>query len=197
MRLCTAMIVATTWLPFLSAGSQKPALPAFNKVTEKIALGFVNEHYPELAQVLDRLAKVNPPQYQQAIREICQEAIKINRWKNSDLTLYEFQLEGWKVKTQIELLAAKIACAKEPDQKLIEELKQLLYRQNDLQAATMQYNRDLLLKRANTLEMGIKHLTDNRNQIVERRLKALTFRKQAPAKSKTSADSGPKPKEKR
>jgi hypothetical protein len=157
-----------------STHRKKPDLPAFTPAREKAALQFVEKHHAELRQVLDRLQKLNREQYEQAIRELFQESARLAQVQKSDEKLYELLLESWKVKSRSEVLAARLACTKDERGDLEKELKSLLYRQVDLNRQQVEHNRNRLLNTLKAMEANIKLLQDKRDQIVERRFRALT-----------------------
>jgi hypothetical protein len=159
----------------LSAGSKPPApLPAFTPQREAAALQFVEQHHPELGQVLARLKKLNQEQYEQAIRQIFQESASLAAAKANDEKLHELMLEAWKVRSRIQVLAAQLACASNRDPEKEAELKRLLYRQVDLQRQNIEYRRDKALASVKIMETNIKTLEDNRDSIVERHFGFLT-----------------------
>jgi hypothetical protein len=149
-------------------------LPPFTPEREAAALRFIAQHHPELGDVLARVKTINRDQYQQAIRELFQEAEKLAAVKEKDERLYELMLDAWKVKSRIEVLAAQLACAREKDARLEAELKKLLYRQVDLQRQQVEYNRERTLATLKVMEANIKLLEEKRDEMVERRFGNLT-----------------------
>lgn len=164
-----------------SAGPKPVAdLPAYTPEREAAALRLVKDHHPELGEVLARLKQLNDEQYRQAIRQLFQEADRLARARASDEKLYELMLESWKVKSRIEVLAARLACGKARDPELEAELKQLLYRQVDLHRQTIEHNRERALATLKVMEANIKLLGDRREEFVERRFRTLTGAKAGP-----------------
>jgi hypothetical protein len=166
----------------LSAGPKPPAeLPAFTPQRETAALEFVAQHHAELSEVLTRLKKLSRDQYEQAIHQLSQEAEKLATVRANDEKLHELMLEAWKVKSRIEVLGARLACAKEKDPALEAELKKLLYRQVDLHRLTIEHNRERTLAMLKVMETNIKLLADKREEMVERRFRTLTGGKKSAA----------------
>jgi hypothetical protein len=160
--------------PAAKAGSAaKPELPAFTPQREEAALRFIAEHHPELGEVLGPLKTFSRDQYEQAIRELSQTIDRMAAVQENDKELYELMLTAWKVNSQIEVLTARLASSKEPDAASEAELKSLLYRQIDLQRQQVEHNRERVLASLKSMEAGIKWLTENRDQLAERRFQHL------------------------
>jgi hypothetical protein len=151
----------------------RPVLPAFTSEREAAALQFVAEHHAELGAVLGSLKTLDREQYEQAIRELAQTMERLAMLQAKDPVLYELSLEGWKINSRIEVLAAHLASAKAKDPELEAELKDLLYRQIDLQREQVEHNRKRLLESLEGMETNIKWLRDNREQLAQRRFQNL------------------------
>jgi hypothetical protein len=151
-----------------------PELPAFTPEREISALEFVREHHPELGEVLTGLKTLKPEEYEQAIREIFQTQQRLAAVKGGDEKLYELLREAWTVNSRIELLAARLACAREKNVTLESELKRLLYKQVDLQRQQVEHNRERLLASLKNMEANLTWLAENRESLVEKRFRNLT-----------------------
>ncbi len=71
------------------------------------ALAFVQQQQPELARLLDYLRKNQPRQYQRAVRELSRTAERLSQTRDRDPRRYELELQAWKARSRIDLLAAK------------------------------------------------------------------------------------------
>jgi hypothetical protein len=149
-------------------------LPAFTADRETAALQFLEQHHAALGEVLSRLKGVNRAEYEQAIRELSHEAEKLSAVAKKDAKLHELMLEQWKVGSRIEVLAARLACAKDKDPALMEALKELLYRQVDLQRQMIEHNHRRGLAMLKVMEDNIKLLQEKRDELVERRFRGLS-----------------------
>jgi hypothetical protein len=149
-------------------------LPAFTPQREAAALAFVAEHHSQLREVLGRLKSLDRGQYEQAIRELFQAAEKLRLVKDKDAELHALMLEAWKVNSRIEVLASRIMSAQEAAGELEAELKELLYRQVDLQRQQVEHNRKRLLAALEGMEANIRWLKENRETFVARRFRNLT-----------------------
>jgi hypothetical protein len=163
------------WTPQVCGGPKAPVeLLPFTPERETAALRFVQEHHPELSDVLTRLKTFSREQYEQAVRQLFQESEKLAAVKTQDDKLHELMLEYWKVNSRIEVLAARLAHARDRDAVLEAELKTLLYRQADLQRQMIEHNRQRTLAALKVMEANIKLLEEKREEMVERRFRTLT-----------------------
>jgi hypothetical protein len=165
-----------------SASGKPAALPAFTPERERAALQFVDTHHADLRSVLERLKNLNREQYEQAIRQLFQEAEKLTLVKANDEALYELMLESWQVKSKSELLAARLASMKEERAGLEAELKKLLYRQVDLHRLQVEHNHRRAVEAVKVMEANIELLREKRDDIVDRRFRTLTGKASIPAK---------------
>jgi hypothetical protein len=160
--------------PLTAAAGPPAELPAFTPQREQSALAFVAEHHPELSKVLAGLKQADREQYEQAVRELFQTSDRLAMLKGSDEILYGLMLDGWKTQSRAQVLAARIACAAERDPALEAELRGLIAKKVDLELQTIAHNRDRTLKVVEGLENSLKQLEANREEIIERRINALT-----------------------
>ncbi len=76
--------------------------------TEAAAAGLVKSHLPELEQVLNRLRKAQPRQYERAVRDLARSAKKLDAVRKRDEQLYELEVELLKAQTDVNFLTAKL-----------------------------------------------------------------------------------------
>lgn len=150
-----------------------PEPPPFSPEREAKALEFVRRHHPDLNPVLQRLKGLNRTEYEQAIRELYQTSERLAAMKPLDETLHGLMLEAWKVDSEIKLLAARYSVAAQKDPTVEARLKELLYRQVDLQRRQVEHNRDRALATLKGMEANIKLLADKREEFVQRRFQNL------------------------
>jgi len=170
-----------------------PEPPPFSPEREAKALEFVGRHHPDLAPVLQRLKGLNRAEYEQAIRELFETSERLAVMKPLDEALHGLMLEAWQVDSEIKLLAARYSVAARKDPAVEARLRELLYRQIDLQRRQVEHNRDRALATLKGMEANIKLLADNREEFVQRRFQNLIqVRKQpaGPAHPKPSASAG-------
>lgn len=160
--------------PTASRKTPPPPLPAFTPEREAAAVDFVARNHAELSSVLVQLKGIKRDEYEQAIRELSQTQERLELIKPADEPLHELTLEAWKADSQIKLLAARLACAKEPDAAIEAELKSLLFKQVDLQRQIVEHNHERALAAVEDLETNIKWLKDHRDKLVDLRFRNLT-----------------------
>lgn len=163
-----------------------PPLPAFTPQREAAALDFVAQHHPELSGVLAQLKGLKRDEYEQAIRELAQTQERLALAQQSDEALHDLMLDAWKADSQIKLLAARLACALEPDAAVEAELKTLLYKQVDLQRQIVEHNRQRTLAILEGLEDNIQWLKDHRDKLVDQRYRNLTRSQGKPRANKAA-----------
>src|ERR1700719_964914 len=74
---------------------------------EAAAITFVRQHHAELVDLLNQLKESKPAEYQAAIRELFQTSERLAPLSEQAPPRYELELEAWKVKSRIQLLAAR------------------------------------------------------------------------------------------
>jgi hypothetical protein len=153
------------------SGAPEPS--PFTPERETAALEFVAKHHAELGRLLTRLKELNREDYERAVRELFATRERLAAVERTDERQYPWALELWQVESQIKLLAARHAYAAKPDPATEAELKQLLYRQVDLQRQIIEHNRDRALESIKGMNDNIKLLQDKRDEFVERRLQGL------------------------
>jgi hypothetical protein len=147
--------------------------PPFTPERETAALEFVGRHHAELGELLARLKELKRDEYESAIRELFQTRERLAAIRAGDEPLHALMLEVWQVESQIKVFAARHAVAARPDPKLEQEIKDLLYKQVDLQRKIIEHNRDKSLKTLEAMNANIKLLSEKREEFVERRLQNL------------------------
>jgi hypothetical protein len=150
-----------------------PEPPPFTPQREAAALEFVRLHHAELGGLLARLQELKREEYELAIRELFQTRERLAAIRAGDEALYALTLEIWQVESQVKVLAARLAVAATGDPKLESEIKELLYKQVDLQRRIVEHNRDKVLKTLEAMNANVKLLSEKRDEFVERRLQNL------------------------
>ncbi len=182
-----------------AASAKKADRPARTKSApltperEAAALGFVREHHPELAGVVEHLKKSRPEEYDRAIRDLVRTAERLAQWRERDEERYKLELQGWKVKSRVQLLAARLSMGK--DSALEAELKKLLAEHFDIQLELARRNRAQMQERLDKLDEQIGRLEQSRDQALQKQFDALVgIDVKAPKKPRPQTS--PKPKTK-
>ena len=105
---------------------------------ERIAMGLVNEHLPELKKLLENLKKDNPRQFDLAIRDLAKSAKRLQSIKNRDEELFEIEVEMLQTKSSVKLLTAKLKVRdNQSDRDLLRKAAKRLH---DTELAKAKYN---------------------------------------------------------
>lgn len=171
-----ALLLGVCGAPGVFAGGPPAGLPPFTPQREQAALEFVAQHHPELSSVLVRLEHANRGQYEQAIRELFDTRRRLSLVKPKDEALYDLLLEGWKTQSRAEVLAARLAFAKEENPVLEDELRALIARKVELERQTIEHNRQKTLQMLEGMQKSLDWYDENRDTIIQRRIKSLTNR---------------------
>lgn len=179
MQRSYEMMAATVLMLFMAAhltagdGATSAEPPAFTPEREAAVLKFVQEHHPDLSAVVARLESVNRRQYEQAIRELYQQAEKLQHVRVTDEELYALLLTNWKLSSRIEILAARLACATEENKQLEAELKQLVRDKVAHERRLVEHRKKRLLENLEKTEESLRWFDGNAEQIAQRRFKIL------------------------
>jgi hypothetical protein len=156
---------------------------------EAEALAFVREHHAELATVLEALKPMDPVEYGKAIVELSHVARSLAAIRAKNLARYAVQLDAWKAKSRVELLAARLAGA--PSDDLRARLRSAIEAKVDADIARHRYELEQAEAAVRRARDSLGRLENNRSVVVENRYRALAPR--PPARPKSPAASGSKP----
>lgn len=175
IRIGTAVVAVVACLAAVgfADGPKRPVLPEFTPDRETAALEFVEQHHAELAAVVKRLKSVNREQYEQAVRELFAQVDNLARIKPGDEELYDLMLAAWKVNSRIEVLAARLSCAKSRDEQLEEQLKELIHERLGFERSMVEHRRKRLLESLEKVEVSLKWFDENSERVAERRFQTL------------------------
>lgn len=162
------------------AGS-KPA-PGMTKAREAAALAFVEEHHPQLAELLVHLKQNQPRQYEAAIRDLFRTSERLANFHERDRARYELELEHWKLKSRVHLLTATAMMSPDSDE-IQDRLKSAIREQLSVRRELLILDRDRTAQRLKRLETQIEQIEGGADRIVDRQLKFLLERKSSKRKS--------------
>lgn len=169
--------------------SKRAPLPEFTSDREKTALQFVSRHHDKLTNLLEKLKEKQPKEYQKAIRDLYQTSQSLKELEDKDPKQYAIELDAWKLKSQSELLAARLRRA--PDADLEKELKLVLAKQLDNQISRNTTERDRLAARLKRVEAQLEQLQVQRDATIQSRYDRLvqskTTKKAADKQKQTAA----------
>ena len=156
--------------PAATKSPEASADDAANREAE--ALAFVRLHHAELRDLLDRLKKHNPGEFEKAVRQIAQTSERLERLRERDPERYRVELELWKVDSRVHLLVARLTMTN--DQALVDEIKDLLAERVELRLHQMRLERERLAARVEKLDELIADLDQNQDEAVQKEFDRLT-----------------------
>ncbi len=157
--------------------------------TEDDLLQFVDEHHRELADVLAHLKQNVPQEYERALRELRRQWMRLKQLEGRDR--YAAELKLWKTQSRARLLGAKLQMG--DDMRLNKALREKLVEVYDLRTAMLERDRQRAAERLAKLEGQLKSRREQRDQVVEKQLLALTKSAQKRTKPVKSSARGSKP----
>ncbi len=157
---------------------------------EAAVFAFVREHHPELGHLLKHLkAGKQPKQYERAMRDLYTVSSRINSLQTSDSARYELSLKGWKLKSRIQLLAAKLTM--DNSEELKSELKKAISEQVDLRRDTLLLETQRLRERELKLSQELVDFEAQRDQTIERQYRQLLSTSKPKPNVKPKAEKNP------
>jgi hypothetical protein len=138
---------------------------------EAAALQFVHEHHPELVELLKGLKTSHLSQYQAAVRQLYQTSERLAKIHEVDPARYELELKLWKIKSRIQLIAARASLSR--DAELESQLKAALIEQSQVQLQEMQYDRDRIADRLKNLDRMVDQFQSNEERTIDKQYAML------------------------
>jgi hypothetical protein len=152
-------------------GKTKPAIQ-ITPEREAMALAFVQRNHAELADLLAALKTSQPDEYERAIRDIFRVTERLATIQERDPLQYELDVAAWTAQSRVELLAAKLKMG--ANEELIRQLREALQTQNSARAALLKHERERVADRLKKLDTDIARFDGDREELVNKQVKALT-----------------------
>jgi hypothetical protein len=152
-------------------GKTKPAIQ-ITPEREAAALAFVQRNHAELADLLSALKTSQPEEYERAIRDIFRVTERLATIQERDPLQYELDVAAWTAQSRVELLAAKLKMG--ANEELIRQLREALQTQNSAKAALLKHERERVADRLKKLDTEIARFDGDRDELVNKQVKALT-----------------------
>ena len=146
----------------------KPDVTATAPAREAAALVFVRANHPELTDLLAQLKTSKPQEYEAAIAELFRISEHLSQLQANNSVRYPLELEAWKIKSRIQLLAAEGTMA--ADEQLKTKLRDALEQQADIRQKLLKIERDQMAERLKKLDLQIEQSEKERQQQVDRQL---------------------------
>jgi len=148
---------------------ERPVTP---EEREQAALEFARRHHPELVKLLAYLKTNEAKEYQRAVSELFRTSERLEHARQRDEKRYELELKAWQLRSQIQLLAAKLKLS--PDDKaLLSKLSKLLTEQVDLRREMLVAERQRLSERIAQIDEQIAKTAKDREKQVQKQLDVL------------------------
>jgi hypothetical protein len=155
---------------------------------ESAVMTFVERTHPALKEVLASLKQNRPKEYEKAIRDIYQTSERLANIKERDPSLYDLELKNWTLRSQIQLLTARMVmtCSEE----IRAELRKLLNEQMDVRAEMLRLDQQRATERLDRIEAELARVNTDREKHVEKQLDLLMrSAQQSKPKAKATAKS--------
>jgi hypothetical protein len=138
---------------------------------EAAALDFVRIHHPELVNLLEQLKSKDRRQYEVVVRDLFRTSERLAAMQQNDLPRYEIALQAWKLKSRIQVLAARASLDEDPA--ILADLRAALEEQSEVRKQQLKYERDLLAERLHRAESALANFERDRSQQVDRQYEML------------------------
>ena len=150
-----------------------PAKPPLGSQAERetTALNFLREHHSELVDLVERLKSTKPAEYERAIRELARTSDRLVNLKQRDPERYALELEAWKLKSQIRLLAARASM--QDKSSLTDELRTALERQYEVRLKQLELDRADLTEKLQRVETTVDQLQKDHQRQIDKQLETL------------------------
>ncbi|MFI4876476.1 MAG: hypothetical protein ACIALR_14095 [Blastopirellula sp. JB062] len=147
---------------------------------ETLAFALVRKHHPELESLLRPLQRRKPRQYETAIRDLSRVSERLRQIERRQPERYEAELEIWKSKSRIQLMAAQLRMSPD-DESLRDRLRTEIAALIGAQRRSFELEKSRMTQRLEWLDKQLDRLDGDVTPVVERRLRAI-----APAEKKRS-----------
>jgi hypothetical protein len=138
---------------------------------EAAAITFVRQHHSELVDLLNQLKESKPAEYQTAIRELFQTSERLAQLREQDPERYVLELAAWKIKSRIQLLAARSTMS--ADKAFEDQLHAALVEQGDVRLKLMKLERDRSAQRLEKLDKNIAQYQASQATEIQRQFDRL------------------------
>ena len=146
---------------------------------ELAALKFVEQHHPELAELIAALKTMNPVQYGQAIHDLFRASERIGMARSRDPRRHELELQLWKTQSRRDLVTVRLRMARTPE--LEAQLRQLIQEHWELQQSLLRLERERVAERLRKLDEQLA--SGNRAAQVEQQFQQMVSRPRIGPKS--------------
>lgn len=169
----TILAILATSSAHLFAQDKPRSTPAIQEndsaeATEAKALDFVQNHHPELKDLLSVLKAMDAQQYATAIRDITRARRRIESLSKRSPEMQNVELQGWVIQSKIDLLLAKAVASDGKWNR--DELKDLVQKRLENQKMRLKVEKENLEARMKQIEESLSKLEGKESDRVEQQL---------------------------
>lgn len=154
----------------------------------------VRTHHPELASLLAQLKESRPAQYTQAVRNLFRTSVRLAAIQERDMDRYALELRRWKLESQSQLLALRVAKDADNDN-LAAELREISEQLVNTRIELLELDHRRQEARLKRLEAQLKELKSTKEQqvasAVQDRVRAATQLVKARGRNAADAKTSP------
>jgi hypothetical protein len=138
---------------------------------EAAAITFVRQYHHELVDLLNQLKETKPAEYQSTIRELFQISERLAQLREQDPQRYELELAAWKIKSRIQLLAARSTMS--ADKSFEDQSHEAIVELWDVRLKLMKLERDRTAERLEKLDKNIEQFQASQSAEIQRQFDRL------------------------
>lgn len=143
----------------------------FTPEREAAARTFVERHHGALLTLLDRLKVSDRAEYEAAMVDLFQVSEGLANLQQGDAERYERNLEVWKARSRVQVLAAQLASRPRPE--LEGQLRQAIEAQLGAELRQQEHEREVAAARLQKVEKAIDRLKRDHDRLLESRYEVL------------------------
>lgn len=133
-----------------------PAVADVAPAAESSAMAFVEQHHPELADLLKQLKKTNRKDYDAAVKDLTRTWERLEKIRAKQPDRYTAEVEIWKLESRVRLLVARFVSSM--DEQTREEIQRLIRDRNAIRARLLREERDRMAARLERLDESLREL---------------------------------------
>lgn len=180
LLMSLAFIVACGWAGGASAAFAQTDLKHTNASTQEAfdrrrndVMKFVHENHPKMETLLLALEEGKPVKFRAAINRISKTLAKMKSLKKKHPERYAASVQQWKVKSEIEMLTARLANAQRTDEAMRTQLDALIESFVDNRKRMLELERKHLQQRLERTERLLDSIENDRETFVKKNMRSI------------------------
>lgn len=175
-QFCLALLLVTICQFFVTPKAQAQAQTDSAKQElfqrrRDVVMEFVHENHPEMEALLLALEESRPAKFRSAITRIGKTSLRIRSFKDKQPQRYVALLELWKVKSEIEILTARLA--KHSDDQLRSQLDALVELFVDNRRRVLEIEKHNIEQRLERTNRLLETIETDRDAFVKKNLRSI------------------------